>query len=217
MKARWLIAMAVVALLLGGIGTAGAAKLLTGKNIRNRSLHGSDIARGSISKSNLSQGVQKMLDSGTRQTAQSQTQGAQGQAGARGEKGDKGDKGDHGDKGDKGDPGDPGDPAFATLVTPFQNFTTGTDTPAKGWADDQFACDFSDGGTGTSGCVNGISQTFNGEDTPAGSGAYAFTNTGGGSRDTASVLHYSGLAGHPLSGLTQFHRTEIWAGSGRSD
>src|SRR4051812_11524863 len=171
MKAKWLMVTAVVALLLGGIGTAGAAKLLTGKNIRNRSLHGSDIARGSISKSNLSQGVQKMLDSGTRQTAQSQTQGAQGQAGARGEKGDKGDKGDHGDKGDKGDPGDP---AFATLVTPFQNFKhTDPSAPQEQWGDDQFDCGAGNtAGTGTQGFVNGISQEFNGEDTPVGSGAY---------------------------------------------
>src|SRR3954469_24529779 len=205
MKAKWLMATAVVALLLGGIGTAGAAKLFTGKDIRNRSLHGSDIARGSISKSNLTPGVQNMLDSGTRQqTAASQSPGAAGAKGDAGAKGEKGDHGDKGDKGDKGDPGDPGDPAFATLVTPFQNFTTGTDTPAKGWADDQFACDFSDGGTGTSGFVNGISQTFNGEDTPAGSGAYAFTNTGQNSRDTASVLHYGGLDGAPLGELAEF-------------
>src|SRR3954465_11881484 len=175
MKAKWLMVTAVVALLLGGIGTAGAAKLLTGKNIRNRSLHGSDIARGSISKSNLSQGVQKMLGSGTRQTAQSQTQGAQGQAGARGEKGDKGDKGDHGDKGDKGDPGDP---AFATLVTPFQNFKhTDPSAPQEQWGDDQFACNDGDSPTGTQGFVNGISQDFAGQDTPAGSGAFKFDNT----------------------------------------
>src|SRR3954462_1176992 len=203
MKARWLIAMAVVALLLGGIGTAGAAKLFTGKDIRNRSLHGSDIARGSISKSNLSKGLQDQITTGSRQqTAASQSPGAQGQAGARGEKGDKGDKGDHGDKGDKGDKGDPGDPAFATLVTPFQNFKhTDPSAPQAQWGDDLFDCG---GGTptGTQGFVNGVSQDFSGQDTPAGSGAWVFKNSG--NVDTAFVLPNGAFEGTRLADLSEF-------------
>src|SRR3954467_6584311 len=220
MKARWLIAMAVVALLLGGIGTAGAAKLFTGKDIRNRSLHGSDIARGTISKSNLSKGVQGMLDSGVtrQQTAASQSPGAQGQAGARGEKGDKGDRGDKGDKGDKGDQGDKGDPGATTLVTPFQNFETGKDTPGPVWADDQFACGAGDTpGTGTQGFVNGISQEFNGEDTPVGSGAYKFDNTGANAVDTAYVVHNNAFEGTALADITELRYSEVWTGPGTTD
>src|SRR4051794_4582804 len=106
MKAKWLIATALVALLVGGIGTAGAKRLLTGKDIQDRSLHGSDIARGSVTRSNLSDGVQAMLNAGaSKQTAASSNPTA-GPAGARGEKGDAGPKGDKGDKGDKGAKGD---------------------------------------------------------------------------------------------------------------
>src|SRR3954464_7074710 len=158
MKARWLIAMAVVALLLGGIGTAGAAKLFTGKDIRNRSLHGSDIARGSISKSNLSKGLQDQITTGSRQqTAASQSPGAQGQAGARGEKGDKGDKGDHGDKGDKGDKGDDGDPARTAITALPQNGFDATNPTVKITPDSVSFGPYADGGSqGGSVCYSGL-------------------------------------------------------------
>ena len=73
MKAKWLIATAVVALLLGSIGTATAKKLLSGKDIQDRTLHGRDIARGTVARSNLTLGVQALLNRSTTQTsAQSQ-------------------------------------------------------------------------------------------------------------------------------------------------
>src|SRR3954468_16264833 len=104
MKAKWLIATAVVALLLGGIGTATAKKLFTGKDIQDRTVHGRDIARGTISRSNLTPGVQDILKASTRQTAASQspTAGPTGAAGAKGDKGEKGDQGPQGPKGDSG-------------------------------------------------------------------------------------------------------------------
>ena len=126
MKARWLIATAVVALLVGGIGTAGAKQLLTGKDIQDRSLHGHDIARGSISRSNLSQGVQALLNSGaTKQTAASSNPVA-GPAGEKGAKGDKGDTGPQGPKGDTGAPGADGASADAPRLVDanhLQGFT----------------------------------------------------------------------------------------------
>jgi hypothetical protein len=159
MKARWLIAMAVVALLLGGIGTAGAAKLFTGKDIRNRSLHGSDIARGSIYKSNLSKGLQEAINtSATRQqTAASQSPGAQGSAGARGEKGDKGDKGDKGEKGDKGDKGDDGDPARTAITALPQKGFDATNPTVKMTPDSVSFGPYADGGSkGGSVCYSGL-------------------------------------------------------------
>jgi Collagen triple helix repeat (20 copies) len=217
MKARWLIATAVVALLLGGIGTATAKHLLSGSDIRDRTIHGRDIARGTVTRSNLTQGVQTLLNRSTQQSANSQSTAP----GTRGEKGDKGDKGDHGDKGDKGDEGPEGPqgpPGAATLVTPFQNFVSNPGTPSAQWASDQFDCATqSNAGTGTQGFINGISQDFKGEDTPAGSGAYEFNNTGNNSVDTAYVLHNGAFEGTRLADLTTFRFSEIWTGTGPAD
>src|SRR3954447_9527019 len=128
MRGKWLLATAIAALLLGGIGTAGAAKLISGKDVRDRSIRGRDIAKNSVYSSNLSNGLRKAIF-----TQQSQSKsGTNGQQGANGTKGDKGDTGAQGPQGAQGAPGStgasgsdgaPGEAGFATLVTPFENFT----------------------------------------------------------------------------------------------
>src|SRR3954469_25279116 len=139
MKAKWLIAVAVVALLLGGIGTAGAAKLLTGKDIRGGSITGRDLQEGSISLSRLSDGTQHMLRDSQAGSfsgqSQSATPGAKGEAGAQGAKGDKGEKGDKGDKGDNADlptAGNWGVIDRNTIGSPEQELRSGPSNPPNG-------------------------------------------------------------------------------------
>ena len=105
MRGKWLIATAITALLLGGIGSAGAARLLSGKDIRDRSLKGHDIAKNSIYSSNLSAGLRKAVFS---QQSQSLSPGQKGANGAQGEKGDTGAQGPQGPQGPKGDTGPAG-------------------------------------------------------------------------------------------------------------
>lgn len=92
-----LVAMAAVVLAVGG--TASAAKLITGSQIRNSSLTGadirsnsipgSDLRRASVTAGRLSAGVRKQLNA----------TGATGPAGAAGPQGPKGETGDKGDPG----------------------------------------------------------------------------------------------------------------------
>ena len=70
-----------VALCLALAIPAGAAKLITGKNVKNASLTGADIKNGSIGQRDLARGV------------------GQGPTGERGEQGPAGPKGDKGDSG----------------------------------------------------------------------------------------------------------------------
>ena len=71
------VVVAAIAFALGAVGTAGAAKMITGKQIRN----------GTITAKDLSKGLR----------AQIAKTGAQGPAGAQGAPGDPGPKGDKGD------------------------------------------------------------------------------------------------------------------------
>src|SRR3954469_20500721 len=86
MRGKWLVATAIAAMLLGGIGTAGAAKLISGKDVRDRSIRGRDIARNSVYSSNLSTGLRNAILS---RQAESKS-GAQGQQGAKGDTGAQG-------------------------------------------------------------------------------------------------------------------------------
>jgi hypothetical protein len=155
MKARWLIATAVVALLLGGIGTATAKHLLTSSDIRDRTIHGRDIARGTVTRSNLTDGVQRLLNRSTTQTsAQSQNAPTPGAKGDKGDTGPKGDRGDRGDKGDKGDDGAPGRTAVTTL--PSLGFSA-TNTTVKLGPDGVLFGPYTDGGNaGGSVCFDGL-------------------------------------------------------------
>jgi hypothetical protein len=97
--------VALVALVLAGGGTAGAAALITGARIKDGSVRGRDIADHSLTRRDFAGSVRG--PAGAR--------GPEGPAGDRGPRGEPGAKGDPGEKGDKGDAGPPG-PAGATGV-----------------------------------------------------------------------------------------------------
>jgi hypothetical protein len=83
----------VVILLAFGLvaaGTAGAAKMITGKSVKNGSLTRADIKKGSLSADRLSASARASLRG---QTGPQGPQGAQGVPGAPGAKGDAGAQG----------------------------------------------------------------------------------------------------------------------------
>jgi hypothetical protein len=97
---RAIVACVVTAILVG-VGTAGAAGLLTSGQIKDGTIRNHDIHRKTISLNRLTPGVQRLI-------AQHSAQNLQAPAGVAGPKGDTGPKGDAGPKGDKGDKGAPG-------------------------------------------------------------------------------------------------------------
>lgn len=113
--------LAIVAVVLAGAGTATAAKtLLTGKDIKDRSLTNRDIRKNSLTSAELRKGTirldrlhQSVIDAfkipGPAGPAGAQgpagPAGAQGPAGADGAVGPAGPKGDKGDAGAKGEKG----------------------------------------------------------------------------------------------------------------
>src|SRR3954452_12536968 len=219
MKGKWLIATVAATSILGGVGTATAAHLVSSDDVRDRSLRGRDIAQNAIYSANLSEGLRKAIFS--REALSKNVQGAQGAKGDTGERGPVGAKGDTGPQGPAGRDGTDGvdgEPGFATLVTPFENFKTGTDTPEEQWADDQFDCATqSNAGTGTQGFQNG-NALFANQDAPLQSGFYAFDNAGGGGAvDTAFVLHNNAFEGVKVSDIEELRYSEIFDGGAASD
>jgi hypothetical protein len=89
----------VVAILAVTGSTATAAKLITGKDIKNSSVTGADIKNKSLGVGELSASARKAL------TGQTGPAGPAGPAGAKGADGKNGTNGAKGDKGDKGDQG----------------------------------------------------------------------------------------------------------------
>jgi hypothetical protein len=218
MRGKWLIATAITALLLGGIGSAGAARLLSGKDIRDRSLKGHDIAKNSIYSSNLSAGLRKAVFSQQSQSLSPGQKGANGTNGAQGAKGDtgaQGAKGDTGAQGQTGSSGADGAPGAATLVTPSQNFTGGTNDVGTKWADDQFDCNAGNG-TGSQGFQNG-NTLFPNQEPPLQTGFYGFDNTAPNATDTEYVLHDNEFDGAKISDLQEFRYSEIFTGGAPND
>ncbi len=82
--------VAAVILVLAFAGTATAAKMITGKQIKNSSLTGKDLKNGSVKAADLSAGAKKTL------TGAKGDPGAKGDAGAAGAPGAKGDTGPSG-------------------------------------------------------------------------------------------------------------------------
>jgi hypothetical protein len=122
--------VACLALFLAAGGPAAAvnaadaaARLVTGKQIKNNSITGTDVKDGSLLAKDFKPGVlpKSLPASQAEAGAKGDTgpQGPQGPAGPQGERGPQGEKGDQGiqgvqgEKGDKGDKGDPGAPAPA--------------------------------------------------------------------------------------------------------
>jgi Collagen triple helix repeat (20 copies) len=107
MRGKYLLATAVVAMLLGA-GGVYAAEQITSSTIKDRSIRGRDIGRNAIYSSNLSSGLRRLI--ARQQTAASQSPGAQGAQGGQGAQGPKGDQGPQGPRGPQGPQGNPGPP-----------------------------------------------------------------------------------------------------------
>jgi collagen triple helix repeat protein len=134
--------LACVALFLAAGGPAAAvnaadaaAKLMTGKQIKDNSITSKDVKNGTLVAKDFKPGVLPKLlpasqaEAGARGDTGAQgpqgpvgPAGPQGERGAQGEKGDKGDQGIQGPKGDKGDPGAPAPaPEGWTTVSEFSS------------------------------------------------------------------------------------------------
>src|SRR3954451_10483986 len=141
MRGKWLVATAIAAMLLGGIGTAGAAKLISGKDVRDRSIRGRDIAKNSVYSSNLSEGLRKTI---FQQQASSTSPGGTGQHGTKGAKGDtgaagpQGAKGDTGASGSTGAAGSSGEPGAPVKVSELAGNLTNNDGTGDVWDQDTF-------------------------------------------------------------------------------
>ena len=94
---RAIVACVVTAILVG-VGTAGAAGLLTSGQIKDGTIRNHDIHKKTISLNRLTPGLQRLI-------AQHSAQNLQTHPYAIGAKGDTGPKGDAGPKGDRGAPG----------------------------------------------------------------------------------------------------------------
>lgn len=102
------ILAAVFALvMIGGVGGAFAASQITGHDIKNHTITGKDVHKGTLSYWHLTDGLKARIGSGGADGATGPA-GADGAQGAEGPAGPKGDTGDTGDKGNKGDTGDKG-------------------------------------------------------------------------------------------------------------
>jgi hypothetical protein len=104
---KTLIACIVTALCVGA-GTATAASLITGKDVKNGSLTGADIKDGSVAGKDIKGGSVALgdLTPGVRALiAKAGTPGKDGTNGSNGSNGAAGAKGDKGDKGDTGPQG----------------------------------------------------------------------------------------------------------------
>ena len=92
--ARLLVALLALGLLTGG--TATAAKLITGKSVKNGSLTGADLKNGSVASADLKNGSIRPADLSStlkRSLAKAGATGAAGKAGPAGPKGDAGPQG----------------------------------------------------------------------------------------------------------------------------
>jgi hypothetical protein len=99
-RSRGAVVLAAAAVLAVSAGSgAVAGSLITGADIKDRSIEAQDLQRGSVTTTKVENRTLRLKDLSSEVTAKL---GVQGPAGAKGEKGDKGDKGDKGEKGDKG-------------------------------------------------------------------------------------------------------------------
>jgi hypothetical protein len=89
------VVASVVTAIIVGVASAGAASLVTSKQIKDGTIRNRDIHKRTISLSRLTAGVQGAIKNGGKSGATG-PQGAKGDAGAKGDTGPKGDKGDSG-------------------------------------------------------------------------------------------------------------------------
>ena len=136
---RSIVAAAIVATVVGG-SSATAARLISGKDIRDGSITARDIREGGITLNRLTPGAQALL----RNKASNSFTGNSQSAPVKGDKGDKGDTGATGPQGPKGDTGaqgPAGDTASSanwgiinrnTLGSPDQELRSGPGVPPNG-------------------------------------------------------------------------------------
>jgi len=96
------LVVALVALFVAFSGTATAALVMTGKNIKDGTVTGKDVKNRALGTNKLSK---KALASLSGQRGPAGPQGSKGEAGAQGVQGPKGDSGPGGSPGPKGDTG----------------------------------------------------------------------------------------------------------------
>jgi hypothetical protein len=123
---RTAIVASAAALLVAG-GAAGAATLITGKDVKNGSLTGADIKKSSITLNRLSPGTRALIHRVGKQ-------GVKGDSGAQGPIGPTGAAGSHGKDGANGVPGTDGKDA-TTQVSALSSDPTSTDFYARSAAD----------------------------------------------------------------------------------
>jgi hypothetical protein len=117
------LALLAAGAFVGAGGTGYAAKLISGKDIRDGSVTGRDIKDGSISSQEVSGLTAADFAPGALPPG---APGSPGAAGAKGEQGPKGDSGASGSKGDAGIQGPKGDTGSAgTLFVPFSSAPDG--------------------------------------------------------------------------------------------
>jgi len=157
MKARSLLLTAIAALLLGGIGSATAAKLITSRDVRDRSLHGRDIAHNAVYSSNLSPGLRRVIFGNTAlsQNSAKSTQAPKGDTGPAGPRGPAGPEGPRGAQGPKGDSGADARTAVTSLAGKF----TATNPTVTLGPDGVLFGPYADGGAkGGSVCYSGLNS-----------------------------------------------------------
>lgn len=118
-------AISCVALFVALSGTATAATMISGKEIKNNSVTGADVKSSSLTGSDVKNGSLSAADLSAKAIAALQTSGAAGPAGPAGAVGPAGPQGAKGDKGDTGAPGAPGEPG-----APGTNGADGAQGPA---------------------------------------------------------------------------------------
>jgi hypothetical protein len=111
-------AIATVALVAAFGGTATAASVVTGKQIKNSSVTGADVKSGSLSTSDLSKKARASLKGNA---------GPQGPIGPKGDPGAPGQNGANGEKGEKGETGPAVLPAVRTKTLFSKNLAADTE------------------------------------------------------------------------------------------
>jgi hypothetical protein len=110
-RSRGVVVLAAAAMLAVGAGSgAVAGSLITGDDIKNRSIEEVDLDTGSVNSAKVENGSLQLKDMSDEVTA---TLGTPGASGAQGPKGDKGPQGPKGDQGPQGEPGPNGTATYA--------------------------------------------------------------------------------------------------------
>jgi hypothetical protein len=117
-RATFANVVSMLALFVALGGSATAAVLITGKNVKDATLTGKDIKDNSVGSADIRDGdlVAKDFKPGQLPAGARGPQGDTGAKGDPGAKGDQGAKGDPGAKGDQGDRGPAGDGGTVTTV-----------------------------------------------------------------------------------------------------